>query len=396
MTFESPAAAPDDVRSSTAHAPQPVLEEPVRKQAGVVVATIIGFVVAGIAFLVVAAYFALALGPTATLVGALLALVPLGIVLFGVVWIDRWEPEPRTALVFAFLWGATVSILVALFVDAGVQDAIAAVGGPNEVTEFLQLAVQAPVVEEIGKGLGVLLIFLVARHLVDGPIDGIVYGAVVAGGFAFTENIQYFGLELSGFYGDQSDVASVFFLRGILSPFAHVLFTMCTGLAIGLAARRGSRLLALGAFLVGLLPAILLHAFWNGSTFFIDFFVTYVLVQVPLFVLAIVFVVVLQRQEVRITGQRLAEYAAAGWIAPAEVPHLATAAGRRQAIAWARSRGMTRAMRRYIRDATQLAFARQRMLSGRDLDGNRADEAALLMRITASRRVLAGQPEVRG
>jgi RsiW-degrading membrane proteinase PrsW (M82 family) len=79
-------------------------------------------------------------------------------------------------------------------------------------------------VEELAKGLGIVLIFLFARKHFDGPVDGIVYAAWVAGGFAFTENILYFGGELL----DSSSplaVAQVFLIRGLMSPFAHIMFT---------------------------------------------------------------------------------------------------------------------------------------------------------------------------
>ncbi len=98
--------------------------------------------------------------------------------------------------------------------------------------------VQAPIVEEFAKGLGVYLIFVTARRAFDGPVDGVVYGALVGAGFAFTENIQYFAI--SFIEGGVVDVSTTFFVRGILSPFAHVMFTSVTGFALGLAARRGT------------------------------------------------------------------------------------------------------------------------------------------------------------
>ena len=213
MSQESPDAAPDEVRQTTDHAPQAVLERPARPRTGRVVAAVIGFTIMGGALLLLAAYFLTILGPGFTLIAAIIALIPLAVVLVGVGWIDRWEPEPRGALLFAFLWGATIAILVALFVDSGLQEVIAAIGGPTDFTNFAQSAIQAPIVEEVGKGIGVFLIYLAAKHHVDGPIDGIVYAAVVAAGFAFTENIQYFGLEVSGYYGEDSNVALVFFVR---------------------------------------------------------------------------------------------------------------------------------------------------------------------------------------
>jgi hypothetical protein len=70
-----------------------------------------------------------------------------------------------------------------------------------------------------------------------------------------------------------------------------------------------------------------LHALWNGSALFADFFHLYVTLQVPLFVAFVLGIVALRREEARLTRARLSEYAAAGWFTPAEVDLLATPAG---------------------------------------------------------------------
>ncbi len=328
------------------------------------------------------AYFLTFLGAGASLVGMILALVPFVGVWFAVRLVDRWEPEPRGLVVFALAWGAIAAIGIALGVDLLLR----VLFGPGD--DVVGAVVQAPVVEEIGKGLGVFLIFLAARRAFDGPVDGVVYGALVGAGFAFTENIQYFAISL--LEGGAADVTMTFFLRGLLSPFAHVMFTAMTGFAIGLAARRG--LGAGGAFgygLAGLVAAIALHALWNGSAVFSDFFSLYFTLQVPLFVLFILGIVLLRREEARLTRARLGEYAAAGWFTPQEVDMLATGAGRRAALAWARGlRGDRRPlMRRFIGDAAALAAARQRALSGRDPHAAEA-ERDLLARAAAARAAL--------
>jgi len=203
-----------------------------------------------------------------------LELIPLTIVFFGIRWVDRWEPEPRSAMAFSFLWGAGVAVLIALLVDAGISTAARTSGVSASASEFFGAVFQAPIVEESGKGLGVLLLFLFARKLIDGPVDGLVYGATIASGFAFTENILYFGNALTTAQGT-GGVFELFLIRGLLSPFAHVMFTGCTGILLGLAARRTGRIGGTGLFIVGLIPAILLHALWNGSLYFVQDFYGY-------------------------------------------------------------------------------------------------------------------------
>lgn len=393
-----PQQAPAEVQAATATTPQVVFDTDPRKRHSLLVAAIVAGVVLGVALLLVLGYFLLALGPGLTFIGALLALVPLVIVLIGVRWIDRWEPEPRPLLLIAFLWGATVSIVIALVVDLGTSYLYAAAGADVNMTVFLQSVVQAPIIEEGGKGLGILLIYLIARRYIDGPVDGIVIAALVAGGFAFSENIQYFAVQFAESGRLDVAVGEVFFIRGILSPFAHVMFTAFTGFFIGLAARRGTALGGILMLVVGLIPAILLHAFWNGALFFIyEFYAYYVVVQMPLFALAVGGVILLRRREAQMTQLRLGEYAAAGWFNQSEVNTLGTAAGRRQARAWARQHGLGAVMKEYIKDATHLAFTRNRIVSGRDRVGSQADEALLLAQVSESRaKLAAGIPVRRG
>ncbi|QIG41041.1 PrsW family intramembrane metalloprotease [Microbacterium sp. 4R-513] len=331
-------------------------------------------------------YFLTFIGTGASLLGAILALIPLAGVLLAIRLIDRWEPEPRGLVIFALAWGAIAAVAIALGADL----LIALVVGPRDTyaAEVFQTVVQAPIVEEFAKGLGVLIVYAIGRRAFDGPVDGIVYGALVGAGFAFTENIQYFAV--SYLEGGVGEASTTFFVRGIMSPFAHVMFTSVTGFALGLAARRGATTgQAIGPWLMGLAGAILLHAFWNGSAVFTDFFSVYLMLQVPLFILFVIGILALRREESRLTRTRLGEYAAAGWFTPQEVDMLATPAGRKAGLNWARTLqgDRTPVMKRFIADATSLAMARQRAVTGRDPRAGE-EERELLGRTAAARQAL--------
>jgi protease PrsW len=123
--------------------------------------------------------------------------------------------------------------------------------------EVFGLVVSAPVTEEAMKGLGIL--YAVRRHKVDSVTDGIVYAGWIAAGFAAVENVEYFVLAAS-----EGALVPTVVARGILSPFAHPLFTIWTGMAVGWAVVRGYRPMLGG--LPGLLVAIALHAMWNAAT----------------------------------------------------------------------------------------------------------------------------------
>jgi RsiW-degrading membrane proteinase PrsW (M82 family) len=320
-------------------------------------------------------------GVTGFVIGFIASLIPLGAVLLAVYLIDRWEPEPKRLLLFAFLWGAVVSISVTLLIQPFFALAAAPPAGMDYRT--FAVTVQAPVVEEFAKSLGLLLLLLLARKHFDGPVDGVVFAFTIAGGFAFTENILYFGRAIAESSTPGADLAVVFFLRGVMSPFAHAIFTGTTGLILGFAARRWHTGMSVVAFFAGLVPAMLLHSMWNSMGQ--DFLLQYIVVQVPIFVLAVIVIVLLRVAENRLTRQRLQEYAAAGWFTPPEVDMLATAGGRRAAVRWAKQFGRGQQMKAFLHAATQLAFIRQRILSGRDVPAHQLDEHRQLAEISARR-----------
>ena len=197
-------------------------------------------------------------------------------------------------------------------------------------------------------------------------------------------------------------MVAIFVLRGLMSPFAHVMFTATLGVCVGWAARQGGTLLVLGAWVVGLLPAMLLHGLWNGSSFLGGgFFLIYVVLQVPIFLLFLVGIIFLRRSEARLTRKRLSEYVPSGWFTQQEVPMLATAAGRRRALAWAKTFAAGPTMKEFIRLATRLAFTRQRLIvdakggpggaaAGRFATGQEL-EMTLLKKVTAVRSDLLGR-----
>ncbi|WP_152191124.1 PrsW family intramembrane metalloprotease [Georgenia satyanarayanai] len=354
--------------------------QPPRARRGGTVFVVVGTGVGVLALIATIAQIASLTSAGAALTGGIVALVPLVAVLLGIRWIDRWEPEPRYALLFAFLWGAGVSTLVSIWLNTAFSTAVYYSTGNVETAEVLGAALGAPVIEETAKGLGVLVLFLARRRYFDGPVDGIVYAATVAAGFAFVENILYFGRSIE-------ILPQIFVMRGILSPFAHVMFTVAIGIALGLAARSRSSVAWVGALPLGWLVAVLLHGLWNGSTFTGSFFGLYVIVQVPLFVAGIILVVWLRRRERSVITGRLAEYARAGWLAPHEVTMLGSFPGRRAAMSWAARGGPSAkaAMRTFQRSATSLALGRQRFATGRGEASYHHDERVLLDRVTTSR-----------
>jgi RsiW-degrading membrane proteinase PrsW (M82 family) len=178
--------------------------------------------------------------------------------------LDLYEREPIPLLIAAFVWGAVAATTLSAIGNAGWGVVVARVGGPEFAARWTA-ALTAPFVEEILKGLGIVLIVLIARDEVDDVMDGFVYGALCGLGFAVVEDVFYF---IAVFGGDLGGVLEGFFVRVIASGlYSHVLYTGLVGMAIGtLITRRDGRprraRLGPAALLAG--AAVLGHFLWNS------------------------------------------------------------------------------------------------------------------------------------
>ncbi|WP_037920081.1 PrsW family intramembrane metalloprotease [Streptomyces sp. PCS3-D2] len=330
-------------------------------------------------------------------VGLGLALLPVPALMAAFRWLGRAAPAPWSQLLFCFGWGACTAALIAILANNFATRWIAAATADPSGADRLGSVAIAPVVEESAKAAAVVLVFVFCRRHFTGPADGFVVAGFAAIGFAFTENILYLGNAYVQDLADGTSVldsvtAATFFVRILLSPFAHPLFTVLTGLGFGVAAVSAQRWRRICLPLIGLALAMGTHALWNGSSQFGDhgFYVVYGCVMVPLFGLLVWLAVRMRRSRLRAVAGELALYAAAGWLAPAEVPALASVPARSLARELARrggGRAAGRAVARYEADALALALLRHRARRGGPL--READfagrEGELLRRLWRSR-----------
>ena len=185
----------------------------------------------------------------------------------------------------------------------------------------------APLTEEAGKGVFVLLLLWARRHVIDGILDGLVYAGLVGVGFAFTENILYFAGAFTGGPdlgpGGLASATSLFVLRGIFSPFAHPLFTSAIGIGVGVMVAPRSPALRVAAPVAGYAVAVLLHAAWNGSAFLCDgafFVLTYFCAMVPGFLVLVGLAVWFRVREGAMLSRALDDLARRGYLPRTEVP----------------------------------------------------------------------------
>ncbi|MGH4023301.1 MAG: PrsW family intramembrane metalloprotease, partial [Pseudonocardiaceae bacterium] len=276
---------------------------------------VLGLVGLAIPALIVLGLLTTNVGNGPMLVGTMAAVLPVLPVVAAFLWVDRWEPEPSGLLLAAFLWGSGVSVL-----GAGLVNDTAAIVGDHILGkgsgDLIGAVVSAPIIEEAFKGAFLIGLVWWRRREFDGVVDGIVYAGLVAAGFAFTENILYFGRAFAsdGLVGEAGGVIAVFILRGILSPFAHPLFTAMIGIAVGIAVRRSNRTAMVVLALIGYLAAVSLHALWNASAGFGFLPIVYIAIMVPLFAALVGLVVWQRRREQRVVAAQLPGFASAGWI----------------------------------------------------------------------------------
>jgi RsiW-degrading membrane proteinase PrsW (M82 family) len=337
-------------------------------------------------------------GLVAELVGVTAALVPVGPVVAAFLWVDRWEPEPARLLWLAFGWGACVATITALLINntaEAVGDLLLGKGNGDK----LSAVVSAPLFEEAAKGAFVLAILLRLRDEFDGVIDGVVYAGFVAAGFAFTENIYYFGRAFAEHgFGDTTTagVVTAFILRGVLSPFTHPLFTGMIGIGIGIAARTRYRQVRLIAPIAGYAAAVILHALWNGSATLgggKTFLNVYFLIMVPIFICGVWFVHWHRKREQAIVTGALPVMVLQRMVAADEMPRLASLTGRRAWRSEVRKKfghQGARALADYQNAVTELAFLRHGRKAG-TAEPNAAAQEVKLIALLAEARAVAIQ-----
>ncbi|HEX2864043.1 MAG TPA: PrsW family intramembrane metalloprotease [Deinococcales bacterium] len=144
------------------------------------------------------------------------------------------NPEPRGLLLRIFGWGMLMLVPAALFertLSAWPLLTMLLVGPVEELAKFVAASSAA------------------RDREFDEPIDGLIYAAVAALGFATLENVLYVA----------QGGLSVLLVRGPVTTFSHVLFAVPWGYALSVKRFRGRR----GVLRKGLLVGATLHSVFN-------------------------------------------------------------------------------------------------------------------------------------
>src|SRR5512136_404384 len=202
------------------------------------------------------------------LLSFLFGFLPMLIFAYIVYWVDRYEKEPVALLGGVFLWGAVIAAGAAFLVNTFLGLGIYMFTGSQAFSQLSTASVFAPIIEETLKGLACLFVFLYFRHELDSILDGVVYAAITAIGFAATENIYYlytYGFQQNGVGG----ILYMFFVRVILVGWQHPFYTSFIGIGLAIARLNKNPSIKLVAPVLGWAMAVITHSIHNSiSTVF--------------------------------------------------------------------------------------------------------------------------------
>lgn len=187
----------------------------------------------------------------------------------------------RKGLVLALILGATLSIVLSLIFELLIGVTPAAI------------ATVDPLLEEIFKGLSILLVALFVWKLIPSRRYGAILGASTGLGFAISENIVY---SVQYALSNASNSAELIAGRWVGVPFMHVMWDAFIGIGIFVllaqkSSRRGTPIwLAMPFLLAGWLA----HVLWNSIAVALSGFDIFVVILTDVIVIFIPFAMMLR------------------------------------------------------------------------------------------------------
>ena len=197
-----------------------------------------------------------------------------GILLFGlylVPWLlllrhhNRFTAQPAGLLATGFVWGGVAATFwIALPANSALLEIWTKAGGTSFAADWAA-GLTAPINEEWGKALGLVLLIGLAPRLVRSAYDGFIIGAYIGLGFQVFEDVLYVYNGATQLYGvDQlGSSLQVFLIRGASGIVSHALFSaiFCAGLMWVLGRTPGERNVVRGV--LTMLMAMVFHFSWD-------------------------------------------------------------------------------------------------------------------------------------
>ena len=194
------------------------------------------------------------------IVGSALVFVAVGALFWWFLrTVDRYARRPLSLVVVACMWGGIAAPwAIAAPANTAMSSWYAKVFGQAWTIDW-GAGLSAPFMEEIAKGLGLVLVIALAPRLVRTAFDGFVLGGFIGLGFEVLENVAY-AAHATG------SVVSITVVRSLTGLCGHVVFSamFCAGLIYLLGRPAEPRRVGRGlALMVG---ACLVHGLWDSMS----------------------------------------------------------------------------------------------------------------------------------
>ncbi len=185
-----------------------------------------------------------------------LAIFPVFAIIFYVYIKDKYEKEPKRLLIYNFLLGAVVSVIITTLLYVIIDIQLPLKNHDSIFEQFIKAFFVVGLSEEFSKYI-IIRYYAQPHKEYNEPFDGIVYAVMVSMGFAATENVMYVlqgGMEVA-------------IIRAFTAVPAHATFAILMGYFMGKAKFSKNRI---GLNLTGLFLAVLFHGAYDFFLF-IDF-----------------------------------------------------------------------------------------------------------------------------
>ncbi|WP_264030894.1 PrsW family intramembrane metalloprotease [Cellulosimicrobium sp. SH8] len=181
--------------------------------------------------------------------------------------IDRYSRQPLDLRIAAFVWGGFAATwAVALNGNSALLSLYSKLGSPTFATDWGP-GLAAPVMEEWGKGAGVLLLLFIAPRVLRTAFDGFVIGAFVGLGFEIFEDILYaLNSAPAGFGVDPVGSSLQTVLLRLATGFtSHILYSAIFGAGVVYLVGTVAQRRRVGRGLLLCLVAMVLHGVWDAN-----------------------------------------------------------------------------------------------------------------------------------
>ena len=192
------------------------------------------------------------------LVSVIAGILPMFLYACLLYFLDRYEKEPLHLLTGVFLWGAVIAAGAAFLINTLSSMGLYLITQSEFATQLTLSTLVAPAVEETLKGLAVLIVFLIFRSEFDSLLDGVIYGAITALGFAATENIWYIH-QLGFMENNWQGLLDLTLIRVIWVGWQHPFYTSFIGLGFAISRRSTRKIWKWVTPIIGWLLAVSFH-----------------------------------------------------------------------------------------------------------------------------------------